>query len=103
MALNFPTPAVWRRDKAKTRSFEIIEQEVQERLDAMQDGREVDDDFMSVVLGAMSDEDTQQSGDAEEMAPALKKTCLTLYGMIWAVRFVFRYLSILPLTKLFRP
>jgi cytochrome P450 len=85
LVLNFPTPAVRRRNKAKRRMFEIIQQEFRERVRAIQEGKEIDDDFMSAVLRECLDDKAMASGDEEEIMKAIKKTIYIIYGLIWAV------------------
>jgi len=85
LVLNFPTPAVRRRNKAKKRTFEIIEQEFRERIKAIQEGKVIDDDFMSAVLAECLDDETMASGDEEQIMKVITKTIYIIYGFIWAV------------------
>ncbi|KAF9527124.1 cytochrome P450 [Crepidotus variabilis] len=83
LLLNFPTPAVKRRDQAKKRAFEIIQAEFKERIRAIREGEEVDDDFMSVVLGETVDDELLSSGNDDDIVKAVRKNILIVYGIIW--------------------
>lgn len=85
LVLNFPTPSVRRRDKAKKRVFEIIQQEYKERVMAIQEGKQIDDDFMSVVLAECLGDEAVDCGDEGEMMQVIKRPMLITYGLIWAV------------------
>jgi hypothetical protein len=89
MVLNFPTPAVRRREKAKNRTFEIIQSEFKERVKAMQADIEVEDDVMSAALGGVLDEEMLHCGDEQRISAAIKKVVLNIYGLIWGVRLFF--------------
>jgi cytochrome P450 len=85
IVLRFPTPAVQRREKAKKRTFEIIQQEFKERIAAIQEGKSTDDDFISVVLAEILDDETLARGNAEEIMKAVERSMYIIYGLIWGV------------------
>jgi hypothetical protein len=94
MVLNFPTPAVRRREKAKNRTFEIIQSEFKERVKAMQAGIEVEDDVMSAALGGVLDEEILHCGDEQRISDAIRKVVLNIYGLIWGVRSFHTFCSL---------
>lgn len=64
------------------RTFEIIREEFMGRLTAVREGKEIDNDMMSSVLGECLDDETMASGNDEEI---INKAVLIIYGLIWGV------------------
>jgi cytochrome P450 len=85
LVLQFPTPAVRRRENAKNRSFEIFRQEFRERVNDMRDGKQTDDDFLSVILGSIMDDDSLHSGDEQKLSAMIDEAMYIAYGAIWGV------------------
>jgi cytochrome P450 len=85
IVLRFPTPAVRRRERAKKRTFEIIQQEFKERVAAIQEGNPTDDDFISAVLAEVLDDETMAHGDTEEIMRVVRRSMYIIYGLIWGV------------------
>jgi hypothetical protein len=86
--LKFPTPAIRRREMAKNRSFEIFREEFRQRVHDMRDGKVVDDDYSSIILSGVVDDDLLLSGDESTLSARIDEAMYTVYGLIWAVRVV---------------